>query len=40
VIVRGIEKGRIVDDRTDSEALLSRMGEAAYSAHREIGDSC
>jgi len=29
VIVRGIEKRRIVDDRRDREALLSRMGEAA-----------
>ena len=31
VIVRGIEERRIVDDRTDREALLSRMGEAATS---------
>ncbi len=29
VIVRKIEKRRIVDDRTDREALASRMGEAA-----------
>ena len=29
VIVRKIEKRRIVDDRTDREALASRMEEAA-----------
>lgn len=29
VIVRGMEKRRIVDDRADREALVSRMGEAA-----------
>jgi hypothetical protein len=29
VIVRGIEKRRIVDDRTDREALVCRMGDAA-----------
>ncbi len=28
VIVRKIEKRRIVDDRTDREVLASRMGEA------------
>jgi hypothetical protein len=40
VIVRGIEKRRIVDDQTGREALVARLGEAAYSAHREVGDSC
>ncbi len=29
VIVRKTEKRRIVDDRTDREALASRMGKAA-----------
>ena len=29
VIVRGTEKRRIVDDRTDREALVCRMGDAA-----------
>ena len=29
VIVRNIQKRRIVDDRTDRGALASRMGEAA-----------
>jgi len=29
VIVRGIEKCRIVDDRMDREALVCRMGDAA-----------
>jgi len=36
VIVRGIEKRRIVDDRTDREALVSRMGEAATSTGTAI----
>jgi REP-associated tyrosine transposase len=36
VIVRGIEKRRIVDDRTDREALVSRMGDAATSTGTAI----
>jgi REP-associated tyrosine transposase len=36
VIVRGIEKRRIVDDRRDREALVSRMGEAATSTSTAI----
>jgi hypothetical protein len=29
VIIRGIEKRRIVDDREDSDLLVKRMGELA-----------
>jgi len=36
VIVRGIEKRRIVDDRRDREALVSRIGEAATSTSTAI----
>ena len=36
VIVRGIEKRRIVDDRRDREALVSRMGEVATSTSTAI----
>ena len=36
VIVRGIEKRRIVDDRRDRDALVSRMGEAATSTGTAI----
>jgi REP element-mobilizing transposase RayT len=36
VIVRGIEKRRIVDDRRDREALVSRMGEAGTSTGTAI----
>lgn len=36
VFVRGIEKRRIVDDRTDRKDLVSRMGNAATSTGTAI----
>jgi len=40
VIVRGIEKRRIVDDRKDGENFVTRMGEIALAeAGRQLGVS-
>jgi len=36
VIVRGIEKRRIVDDRADRESFVSRMGQIASEAETAI----
>ena len=36
VMVRGIEKGNIVNDRTEREDFLRRMGELAKSSDTAI----
>jgi hypothetical protein len=36
VIVRGIEKSRIVDDRKDRENFVKRMGEIALESATKI----
>ena len=36
VIVRGIEKRKIVDDRNDQNTFVERMGQSALDTHTQI----